>query len=774
MLERQNRRRRTALLGSVAAAVLLSGCMANPGDAPTVGEDEPRREAAERAEESLKQIRVGVDAFGEGFNPHLIADASPVTDLVAELTLPSAFEPDPEDPSRWRMSPDLLESAEIVPVDEPVPDEDAGEGERADGSGADGGSGEGSGSGSDSGAGSDSAGAAEDAAPSIAAEARDADASDARAGDTRIRYRIRSGAQWSDGTPISGADFRYLHASLLANAGVSDSAGYERIKAITVSAGGRQVDVLVDGAMPEWRTLFRHLLPSHLMRPSATPFVDLLDTGLPASGGRYTAQSIDVGRGEVRLVRNDRFWGDVPAKTDTVIVRSVDGAVTGAEQLRAGQLQAVRVRPRQTTALTYGLVPGAAEVSAGLPRELTLHANVASPLLDDVAVRRSLFSAVDVGAVAAIATGRTDDLRIPDSPYSASGAAATSGDRAQSQERRGGQGIGGDDGGESGQRDPDAAPVDLSGVVDGVSEDNPLLIGVMGEDRQAVAAARAIADQFTAAGLPARVTAADEQTLAGSLLPHGRVDFVVAWNDVVDSPQKAASRWACPSDKRRSTRPTGDARPGASAESLTESSTTSTTATPGASSTPGATSGATTTPEPGEGTGEKTGAAPADVARGSNLSGLCDAKIDEMLDEAVGAETTGGLGVDVIAPEGAVPDRIRDAVDREAVELGIVVDRVLTVMGSGAELPIADEDATDPLAWPSSPFIGPLMTIPDWRRVPSATTSEVADPDADSGSGADSGTDPDADSDSGADPNSDADSGTDPDAAAPDEEGGRR
>lgn len=750
MLERQNRRRRTALLGSVAAAVLLSGCMANPGDAPTVGEDEPPREAAARAEESLKQIRVGVDAFGEGFNPHLIADASPVTDLVAALTLPSAFEPDPEDPSRWRMSPDLLESAEIVPVDEPVPDEDAGDGERADGSDADGGSVSGSG------AGSDSTGAAEDAAPSIAAEARDADASDARAGDTRIRYRIRSGAQWSDGTPISGADFRYLHASLLANAGVSDAAGYERIKAITVSAGGRQVDVLVDGAMPEWRTLFRNLLPSHVMRPSATPFVDLLDTSLPASGGRYTAQSIDVGRGEVRLVRNDRFWGDVPAKTDTVIVRSVDGSVTGAEQLRAGQLQAVRVRPRQTTALTYGLVPGAAEVSAALPRELTLHANVASPLLDDVAVRRSLFSAVDVGAVAAIATGRTDDLRIPDSPYSASGAAATSGDRAQSQERRGGQGAGGDDGRESGQRDPEAASVDLSGVVDGVSEDNPLLIGVMGEDRQAVAAARAIADQFTAAGLPARVTAADEQTLAGSLLPHGRVDFVVAWNDVVDSPQKAASRWACPSDKRRSTRPTGDARPGAS----TETSATSAPATPGATSTPGTTSGATTTPEPGEGPGEKTGAAPADIARGSNLSGLCDAAIDEMLDEAVGAGTAGGLGVDVIAPEGAVPARIRDAVDQEAVELGIVVDRVLTGMGSGVELPIADEDATDPLAWPSSPFIGPLMTIPDWRRVPSATTSEVTDPDAD----------PDADSDSGADPNSDAD----PDAAAPDGEGGRR
>lgn len=88
MFERQNRRRRNALFGSVAAAILLSGCMANPGDAPTVGEEEPRRDDPVRAEESLKRIQVGVDAFGEGFNPHLIADASPVTDLVSQLTLP--------------------------------------------------------------------------------------------------------------------------------------------------------------------------------------------------------------------------------------------------------------------------------------------------------------------------------------------------------------------------------------------------------------------------------------------------------------------------------------------------------------------------------------------------------------------------------------------------------------------------------------------------------------------------------------------------------------
>ena len=62
MFERQNRRRRTALFGSVAAAILLSGCMANPGDAPTVGEEEPRRDDPVRA---LRRV-LGAIAGNEG------------------------------------------------------------------------------------------------------------------------------------------------------------------------------------------------------------------------------------------------------------------------------------------------------------------------------------------------------------------------------------------------------------------------------------------------------------------------------------------------------------------------------------------------------------------------------------------------------------------------------------------------------------------------------------------------------------------------------------
>lgn len=656
------RRRRGAFAAACAAAVVLSGCMANPGDAPTVeGEDPPAPAEDPGDARSLREIRVGVDEFGDGFNPHLIGDVSPVTDLVASLTLPSAFEPDPENPDKWRMSPDLLESAELVPVTDPVPREDAG-------AAGDGRSGDGT---ADDGAPADSS---RTVAPEI-------DPGAARPGDTRIRYRINPGAQWSDGTPISGSDFRYLHSVLTDNAGVVDAAGYERIRGITVSDGGRQVDVIVAGELPEWRSLFRYLLPSHILRPSTTAFADALDAGIPASGGRYRAEAIDVGRGEVRLVRNDRFWGETPALTENVTVRSVPDAVTGAELLRSGQFQALRLRPKQTTGLTYGMVPGAVEVPSAVPRELVLHANVASPLLSDAGARRSVFSAIDVASVAAVATGRTDDLDIP-------GSGAGSAPDAGSGERSGGSGADSD----SGQR-PTALSRELSDAGVRVTEDDPLRIGVMGEDTQALAAARAVSDQLQSAGVPAVVERASDQDLARALLPHGRVDLTVAWDSRVTSPLHAQSRWGCPASSRPSL--PADSVPG---ESSRTSATTSAPTAPANRGTPGVRPSA------------RDGAAPASVARAANLSGVCDERIDELLDDAEG---TGHPGPEIDAPEGDI-GRIRARVDELAIELPIVGERVLTVIGPGVRY----GGMEDPEQWPRAPYTGPLRTLPEWRRLP--------------------------------------------------------
>ena len=63
-----------------------------------------------------------------------------------------------------------------------------------------------------------------------------------------ITYRIRPEASWSDGTPITAADFLYLWEHLNGTNPKTDAAttaGYDRIKQVTGSADGKTVTVRV-------------------------------------------------------------------------------------------------------------------------------------------------------------------------------------------------------------------------------------------------------------------------------------------------------------------------------------------------------------------------------------------------------------------------------------------------------------------------------------------------------------------------------------------------
>ena len=54
-----------------------------------------------------------------------------------------------------------------------------------------------------------------------------------------VRYVIAPAAQWSDGTPITGGDFRYLWENMVSTPGVIGAAGYKAISGIRVLEGGK-------------------------------------------------------------------------------------------------------------------------------------------------------------------------------------------------------------------------------------------------------------------------------------------------------------------------------------------------------------------------------------------------------------------------------------------------------------------------------------------------------------------------------------------------------
>ncbi|QGU04259.1 putative monoacyl phosphatidylinositol tetramannoside-binding protein LpqW precursor [Corynebacterium comes] len=327
-----------------------------------------------------------------------------------------------------------------------------------------------------------------------------------------IRYVISPEAQWSDGTPITGADFHYLWQGMTGTPGVIGSAPYREIAAIRTSPDGRTVDVDFVTVVADWQQLFRHLLPSHLLQSDAGDFSSALIDDLPASGGRYMISNIDRSRGVVAVNRNDRFWGKAPAQTDRVTFREIRSVTQGVEQLHTGQISFLDVTPAETSFEAYSLMLDTQVRLLDQPRELTLTMSTSSSLLEEHAVRAELHSLLDVPLIARLAAGRSADLNVP--PHT----------RARSVE----------------QGPPELLP-GLTG-----EEGRPLRLGVDSADDTAIAAARTIVDLLSRFGVAAEVTTTDLADLTGNLLPAGEVDVVIAWERSAGDPVELADQWLCP------------------------------------------------------------------------------------------------------------------------------------------------------------------------------------------------------------------------------------
>ncbi|AKK08407.1 extracellular solute-binding protein, family 5 [Corynebacterium testudinoris] len=324
-----------------------------------------------------------------------------------------------------------------------------------------------------------------------------------------LRYVIAPGAQWSDGTPITGADFRYMWHGMSDTPAVVDPAGYHAITGMRVSADGRTVDVDLATAVAEWRDLFSSFLPSHLLQSDASDFERALADTIPASAGRYMIRSVDRSRGIITINRNDRFWGENPASIDLVNFREVRSVTQGAEQLRSGQIGFLDTFPAETSVDAYSIMTGTQVRTVKLERELQLSLSTTSTVLADVAAREELRSLIDVPLIARIAAGRSSNLRVPD-------------------------------------HQPAADATFTPALLQSLTAEQPLRLGVNVGDDASAAAGRAIVELLAARGVKAQIISTDLPEITGILLPRGRVDAVITWENTDNSATGLAGEWLCP------------------------------------------------------------------------------------------------------------------------------------------------------------------------------------------------------------------------------------
>ncbi|MFR9801743.1 ABC transporter substrate-binding protein [Pseudonocardia sp. RS010] len=99
--------RRALLVVGGCLLALLTACTDAPVEQPA-----PPAPAPPPVNARVTEVVVGVDDLGAGFNPHLLADRSPVTQALATLVLPSVFRPDAD--GALHLDRTVATSAEVV------------------------------------------------------------------------------------------------------------------------------------------------------------------------------------------------------------------------------------------------------------------------------------------------------------------------------------------------------------------------------------------------------------------------------------------------------------------------------------------------------------------------------------------------------------------------------------------------------------------------------------------------------------------------------------
>jgi peptide/nickel transport system substrate-binding protein len=222
-----------------------------------------------------------------------------------------------------------------------------------------------------------------------------------------VVYQIDPKAVWSDGVPITAADFQYAWQSQRGGAtdvdgsldSVASTLGYKDIVSVVSSDGGRTVTVTFRTPYADWESLFNDLLPAHIAEQVGwNAGFDHFDPHVDVSAGPWVISRWIPGR-QVVLDRNRRWWGAEP-RYGRIVLEAVANGATLVGDMSSGQVQ---------VALASSVnAPLIAELSS-LPKVesdtrlgatmLQLEFNVRRSPLDSADVRQGIAHAVNRPAI---------------------------------------------------------------------------------------------------------------------------------------------------------------------------------------------------------------------------------------------------------------------------------------------------------------------------------------------------------------------------------------
>jgi peptide/nickel transport system substrate-binding protein len=218
-----------------------------------------------------------------------------------------------------------------------------------------------------------------------------------------VVYQIDPRAVWSDGVPISAADFTYAWQSQKGGAtdvdgtpdSVASTLGYRDIASLTGSNDGRTVTVVFRTPFADWPSLFDDLLPAHIAAQVGwNRGFNQFATGVFVSGGPWEVLSWQPGS-EIVLGRNPRWWGS-PPNLDRIVVRAVSGDTALTAALGQNQVQVAYPGGFDQSFMAQTSASSVLQTQTGLgTRMLQLEFNVRHAPLTLQTVRQGIAHAID-------------------------------------------------------------------------------------------------------------------------------------------------------------------------------------------------------------------------------------------------------------------------------------------------------------------------------------------------------------------------------------------
>lgn len=215
-----------------------------------------------------------------------------------------------------------------------------------------------------------------------------------------VTYRINPRAFWSDGTPITAADFeaqwRALNGTDPAYR-VATTQGYDKIESVARGRGDREVVVTFAEPYADWRVLFNPLYPAS---SNADPL--LFNAGWRdrplQTAGPFAFERIDPAAQTIILVRNASWWGQ-PAKLERIVYRAMDSGAQ-IDALANDEIDFVDIGSDVDKLRRAEGSPGISVRKASAPDFAHITMNGASEALQDVRLRRALAMGIDRRAIA--------------------------------------------------------------------------------------------------------------------------------------------------------------------------------------------------------------------------------------------------------------------------------------------------------------------------------------------------------------------------------------